>query len=228
MDLTLVELLPTPNRFPRTRGDGPLDDSASGNRMLFPPHARGWTQHRCRFAPVEVVSPARAGMDPHSDLDTGCDPGFPRTRGDGPGQTEAAVGDQLFPPHARGWTHIGHLRILIDSVSPARAGMDRSNVQSPVCGRRFPRTRGDGPYLLVLRIEFVKFPPHARGWTPCNPADCWRGGVSPARAGMDPSFPNSHQCRRRFPRTRGDGPHTSAKVPYGFAFPPHARGWTRS
>ena len=51
-------------RFPRTRGDGPYDRFEELERSMFPPHARGWTLVHEIDGLIEVVSPARAGMDP--------------------------------------------------------------------------------------------------------------------------------------------------------------------
>ena len=73
-------------RFPRTRGDGPAGQrqrdadlmpvfpphargwTASAVKTLRPdlvsPHARGWTFLRSHPHGEELVSPARAGMDP--------------------------------------------------------------------------------------------------------------------------------------------------------------------
>ena len=52
--------------------------------------------------------------------------------------------------------------------------------------------------------------------------------VSPARAGMDPPGTTPRCNPWSFPRTRGDGPLIYGIGPTEEAFPPHARGWTRS
>ena len=49
----------------------------------------------------------------------------------------------------------------------------------------------------------------------------------PARAGMDPVRDAHAVVGRRIPRTRGDGPATSATRPSWGSDSPHARGWTR-
>ena len=91
------------------------------------------------------ASPARAGMDPSRTLSSICKSGFPRTRGDGPMLAIQTMIDEMFPPHARGWTLPPHpqrfgfvvpphargwtllsgYRSSLQCVSPARAGMDR-------------------------------------------------------------------------------------------------------
>ena len=53
----------TPNRFPRTRGDGPYRRISWPVLPTFPPHARGWTAARDGRSGGLPVSPARAGMD---------------------------------------------------------------------------------------------------------------------------------------------------------------------
>ncbi len=71
--------------------------------------------------------------------------GFPRRRGDGPREESTTPQMTSFPPQARGWTLFGgSLRTMV-RVSPAGAGMDRSNNIHPAELMGFPRRRGDGP-----------------------------------------------------------------------------------
>ena len=51
-------------RFPRRRGDGPLNRHSVLGMLRFPPQARGWTGTIPRSDVVAYVSPAGAGMDP--------------------------------------------------------------------------------------------------------------------------------------------------------------------
>ena len=126
-------------------------------------------------------------MDPDEALGEDEDWRFPRTRGDGPMAYRGLGQDDTFPPHARGWTGPRSPRGTNLLVSPARAGMDRVHPRRVLPLRRFPRTRGDGPWALARLKEHKPFPPHARGWT-VNVTDADRTrAVSPARAGMDPS-----------------------------------------
>ena len=154
----------------------------------------------------------------------------------------------MFPPHARGWTLCPASTRNCSTVSPARAGMDpcarlagRRSLGFPAragmdpCGVLhyisiwgFPRTRGDGPLRSVQARGVRRFPPHARGWTRLDLLQGPEARVSPARAGMDPSTSPRTRSRSRFPRTRGDGPRTGSSSVRDTAFPPHARGWTRS
>ena len=90
----------------------------------------------------------------------------------------------------------------------------------------FPRTRGDGPQVLVVQNAMRAFPPHTRGWTQGAGTDAHRQRVSPAHAGMDPLHSVRLRPRKCFPRTRGDGPVSSSVMATGSRFPPHTRGWT--
>ena len=94
--------------------------------------------------------------------------------------------DEMFPPHARGWTLSSRHRERGSWVSPARAGMDRRESLAPGARLGFPRTRGDGPDAQLGWREFLQFPPHARGWTATTGCPASHVKVSPARAGMDP------------------------------------------
>ena len=92
-------------RFPRTRGDGPrhLRAFAGGSAPVSPARA-GMDPSPGRPSVSTRVSPARAGMDPPAAARVRLEPGFPRTRGDGPDQHQVVELGDLFPPHARGWT----------------------------------------------------------------------------------------------------------------------------
>ena len=90
--------------FPRRRGDGPFLTPAEGSSTGFPPQARGWTSLPGSGRYVYSVSPAGAGMDLEKAGEASPDIGFPRRRGDGPGQFTPEEVLQEFPPQARGWT----------------------------------------------------------------------------------------------------------------------------
>src|SRR5690606_12112939 len=110
-------------------------------------------------------SPARAGMDLRQPSHFILSFGLPRTRGDGPLRLSVHSPSMRSPPHARGWTPSGGLRVELVVVSPARAGMDpdRTPAVCPIC--RLPRTRGDGPLSGPTKNFRELSPPHARGWT---------------------------------------------------------------
>ena len=166
-------------------------------------------------------------MDPCSRARTSPSCRFPRTRGDGPGSYSVTFARTRFPPHARGWTVYRAHVDCVYGVSPARAGMDPVTPGPHRIRRCFPRTRGDGPQAAAQQEIAEVFPPHARGWTFFRVFTDARGPVSPARAGMDPGATGSTGVKRRFPRTRGDGPSSPGIRTSRSRFPPHARGWTR-
>ena len=92
--------------------------------------------------------------------------------------------------------------------------------------RRFPRERGDGPLPSRRSEPNLRFPPRARGWTPCRGRFGAGCPVSPASAGMDRRSPMTGHAERCFPRERGDGPPAGRASWRPHRFPPRARGWT--
>src|SRR5690606_1709267 len=131
---------------------------------------------------------------------------LPRTRGDGPCATTEFAPGPRSPPHARGWTHLADAYDDSRRLSPARAGMDLAAMPSGSSKSPLPRTRGDGPLDAALGRSFLSSPPHARGWTVQRGCAQAPPDLSPARAGMDPSFLLGCWRTWSLPRTRGDGP----------------------
>ena len=172
-------------RFPRASGDGPRITLEEGIDVVFPPRERGWSLRAGRATPRLPVSPARAGMVPHTRHPHGLHARFPRASGDGPRTAQGGKAPGEFPPRERGWSLKQGIPIARAVVSPARAGMVPRLVAD--CRRRmcFPRASGDGPSTATLPCGISAFPPRERGWTP----DAARVGqvrrVPPARAGMD-------------------------------------------
>ena len=191
-------------RFPRTRGDGPLERTSDDPADLFPPHSRGWTRHSATTTGATTVSPALAGMDPASSWRTTPIGGFPRTRGDGPDADLALADVRQFPPHSRGWTRDRRHRLHAVHVSPALAGMDPARSPASFTGDCFPRTRGDGPQVAVQVRAQEPFPPHSRGWTSATDHSPVAGSVSPAHAGTT-------QSRMSPDTNRGAGPKKSGQ-----------------
>ena len=111
-------------RFPRTRGDGPLQWGTDSSPIGVSPHTRGWTAHRHLHRALVRGFPAHAGMDrahpgPRQALQR-----FPRTRGDGPWARPSGGSRLAVSPHTRGWTPLpgGMVREFVGF--PAHAGMD--------------------------------------------------------------------------------------------------------
>ena len=195
-----------PQWLPRTRGDGPLDAGADLPVEEAPPHTRGWTRRGHPGARRAAGSPAHAGMDPPSRL-----------------LRVMLVG---APPHTRGWTRPADRAPRQGLGSPAHAGMDRTPRRSGDRRPWLPRTRGDGPDLVVAVDRRGAAPPHTRGWTSPPPALRAAAAGSPAHAGMDPRAPGARASGRGLPRTRGDGPLSEIARQRDPLAPPHTRGWT--
>ena len=118
----------------------------------------------------------------------------------------------------------------VSALFPAHAGMDLSSRRRrPSRSRPVPRTRGDGPAIVVSLLTAVVTVPRTRGDGPALPtAACsrrlpcsphtrgWTGLAAPARSTV---------CS--VPRTRGDGPAVSLLGIYQWQdCSPHTRGWT--
>ena len=110
--------------FPRSRGDRPHLTMDGAAQLAFPPLARGSTPCMQDEERRVLVSPARAGIDPHWLPVEPSHPGFPRSRGDRPHLTMDGATQLAFPPLARGST-----------------GFHCS----------FPRSRGDRPRIPSAR-----------------------------------------------------------------------------
>ena len=193
-------------RFPRRRGDGPLDFHLHMSDKEFPPQARGWTLFDRLPVAIVVVSPAGAGMDLLAESSARSPSCFPRRRGDGPFQRRGRREARAFPPQARGWTFLSGHDYPREIVSPAGAGMDLKSQEEPPWPPGFPRRRGDGPLSAGGEATAGLFPPQARGWTLVAACQSSRGMVSPAGAGIDLKEATARQDAERFPRRRGDGP----------------------
>ena len=130
------------------------------------------------------------------------------------------------PPHTRGWTQHERAERWLSDGSPAHAGMDpHEENHRRGCGR-LPRTRGDGPRLVVWYDAINMAPPHTRGWTPATARGASRLVGSPAHAGMDPAPLGPRASWPWLPRTRGDGPEQALAMGSATKAPPHTRGWT--
>ena len=151
--------------LPRMRGDRPMRVSASSQRLLFTPHARGSTPRQI-FPPLRfVVYPACAGIDLSARPLVPAQPGLPRMRGDRP-TCWSVLRDQLrFTPHARGSTQDCPQHPIPPLVYPACAGIDRGSRSNQSRGSRLPRMRGDRPWLAQRGKGKRQFTPHARGST---------------------------------------------------------------
>ena len=194
--------------------------------LSLPPHTRGCTPGRApRKRPIRA-SPAHAGMHPARAHGYGHTTGFPRTRGDAPGENLQAIRERRLPPHTRGCTRTLCRGGFFTSASPAHAGMHRRSANPPGRRSRFPRTRGDAPMWRWSRSGARRLPPHTRGCTRTSPASRKTSIASPAHAGMHRPPRRGRTDDTGFPRTRGDAPTRPKGSERGVMLPPHTRGCT--
>ena len=154
--------------------------------------------------------------------------GLPRTRGDGPDNTNTVKREQWASPHTRGWTCTRSGAQRHSGGFPAHAGMDPDERHRERENLRLPRTRGDGPGASLRARSLFMASPHTRGWTRiATTIRCAPSGF-PAHAGMDPRPPVGRTFPAWLPRTRGDGPSRISRSRAATAASPHTRGWTRA
>jgi len=219
---------PASTGFPRARGDAPARGARTRPGAPVPPRTRGCTPGRQLRAGERQGSPAHAGMHPYTSRRTAFPLGFPRARGDAPLAQVSNGSLSSVPPRTRGCTPTPGSTSSTRTGSPAHAGMHPYSVRLYDHGARFPRARGDAPYLAVRAGVDFRVPPRTRGCTRLAPPHCHANGGSPAHAGMHPR-PRSRSPRlARFPRARGDAPLPEAIGAELVGVPPRTRGCTRA
>ena len=77
-----------------------------------------------------------------------------------------------------------YLRVNLNPVFPAHAGMFRLRFLRPICCLCFPRARGDVPGLATLMFSLEMFSPRTRGCSYECRAPLLSRAVFPAHAGM--------------------------------------------
>ena len=214
------------SRFPRPRGDGPAHELCLSHPEGVSPPTRGWTLERGGGYLRGAGFPAHAGMDPKSTVRSTPISWFPRPRGDGPCGTRRPKLKARVSPPTRGWTRSEVVAIGAPAGFPAHAGMDPC---PPFGGRilkRFPRPRGDGPFLTDRFSDTAEVSPPTRGWTPRQIAAAGGRLGFPAHAGMDLTQQQMVSLVVGFPRPRGDGPARGSREVDQVPVSPPTRGWT--
>ena len=113
-------------RFPRPRGDGPVEIASYTFPYQVSPPTRGWTRRVAWANDDGRGFPAHAGMDLSFDTCLASSGRFPRPRGDGPeGEYEGSSEMEVSPP-TRGWTSYRVIASCSFRGFPAHAGMDLS------------------------------------------------------------------------------------------------------
>ena len=151
---------------------------------------------------------------------------LPRTRGDGPLYIQRSRLDRRASPHTRGWTVDHQPPPALRRGFPAHAGMDPYVSCVGHAIKWLPRTRGDGPRSDKRLPTLMPASPHTRGWTSDRSSGLKLRCGFPAHAGMDPTEAAAEAARVGLPRTRGDGPGSSARRAGPPSASPHTRGWT--
>ena len=231
-------------RFPRIRGDVPWALAPGQNSSWFSPHTRGCSWWLRCARPLGCVFPAYAGMFLSVRVMRRVSSGFPRIRGDVPlGLTHPRVGTP-FSPHTRGCSATLYMATLYSCVFPAYAGMFLYPPLKLLTQGGFPRIRGDVPPRTCRLSPAWRFSPHTRGCSdqllpmiehgrvfPHTRGCSWKpkthkynAKVFPAYAGMFPFSMANKAGRSRFPRIRGDVPHSNCASGVGDTFSPHTRG----
>ena len=117
--------------LPRTRGDGPDAAMVGAVPRAASPHTRGWTLRLARAVQRLTGFPAHAGMDPTPARGARSRCGLPRTRGDGPTDSNIYGLAGAASPHTRGWTGESPQSEMGDPGFPAHAGMDPRSRSGP-------------------------------------------------------------------------------------------------
>ncbi len=118
--------------------------------------------------------------------------------------------------------------VMTLGASPAHAGIDPQAGGPSVCGRRFPRPRGDRPVGYGDMGKPATLPPPTRGSTHVRKRPAMLRRASPAHAGIDPSPRNVFMTDNCFPRPRGDRPAGIRLAGNMVMLPPPTRGSTPS
>ncbi len=165
--------------FPRARGDRPSTAWRRTSRRWVSPRPRGSTRSQEPTEPGKEGFPAPAGIDPLRCWRPSSGGGFPRARGDRPGQHLRAGGAEAVSPRPRGSTPSRGVDRRRDPGFPAPAGIDPSSSRVLGFRRRFPRARGDRPGVRAAAAANGRVSPRPRGSTPpCRPAGRRRRGFA--------------------------------------------------
>ena len=114
---------PAYSRFPRPRGDGPLQPGGMVGPPGVSPPTRGWSHFISPFLADDPGFPAHAGMVPGRRPHGTRALWFPRPRGDGPEWFKWPEDADAVSPPTRGWSHFLPAIHHVIRGFPAHAGM---------------------------------------------------------------------------------------------------------
>ena len=111
---------------PRTRGEKRRNPEIFFIKLGSPPHARGKARMLQHTFHRGGITPARAGKRIWTSNGSGRAKDHPRTRGEKSLKRYKLLYKRGSPPHARGKVKGRRLCILVDGITPARAGKRES------------------------------------------------------------------------------------------------------
>ncbi len=190
------------------------------------PRERGWTAGLAAVRACFCVLPARAGVDRSPRRARGCSRGASRASGGGPTRWFSGSGSLRCFPRERGWTVPEPAAVAPQVVLPARAGVDRWGRICPPTGRCASRASGGGPSTRSWLSRCSRCFPRERGWTGGPGGGRVRGGVLPARAGVDRRGPCPWRRTSCASRASGGGPSRALPLATDQLCFPRERGWT--
>jgi len=133
------------SRLPRVRGDRPCVLKNLNETRRSAPRTRGSTPASRSIFSIARVCPAYAGIDRVDFFFSLCYLCLPRVRGDRPHAATSSSLAALSAPRTRGSTARQFLLLLLASVCPAYAGIDRNTALDALLDSSLPRVRGDRP-----------------------------------------------------------------------------------
>ncbi len=213
-------------RGPRARGGGPRTRAPEEPTRWWSPRTRGWSRDRVHPGGQAPVVPAHAGVVPPPPRPGPRGPCGPRARGGGPAMSAPDLGQDLWSPRTRGWSHVAGGLLAGGAVVPAHAGVvlnGPGSLTGSLCG---PRARGGGPAPGSPSPPDHQWSPRTRGWSHLDDHDAPERGVVPAHAGVVPERPRPSRRARGGPRARGGGPAARPAAGPGPWWSPRTRGWS--
>ncbi len=213
--------------FPRPRGDGPRHRSHWQRHILVSPPTRGWPAIQAGVQTATSGFPAHAGMARLTVARRLYANGFPRPRGDGPFPQCPVSARRPVSPPTRGWPALPWHTNRRRCGFPAHAGMALMNRNGLRGIQRFPRPRGDGPYVAEIKLLRMWVSPPTRGWPFAGHRWLGLAWGFPAHAGMARRHVPPDRSHPGFPRPRGDGPKWRGNGATKRRVSPPTRGWPR-
>ena len=152
-------------RMPRTRGDVPHPVLPRSLVLVSAPHAWGSTRIATVYAEPKLGCPLCVGMfrSPTSSLPGSAS--LPRTRGDVPDSYGRGYIGQLSAPHTRGCSLTESRAAIGQDVFPAHARMFPRRARAYSCPLCLPHARGDAPLADVSPFQLTEAAPYEWGCT---------------------------------------------------------------